>query len=140
RAVRKFDRKRQGRTTSNDDWVNPSDPDAKIGPDKKGVTRMLYKPEHVVDADTGAIVDVRLKPGDEADSATLEESVGAAEERINAAQEQPAGTVQVKLVTADMGYFAIEAMGALQDGGILTAIHDPVEPHRGARPRSGQGD
>jgi len=77
----KFDRTRKGRTTSNDDWVNPSDPDAKIGPDKKGVTRMIYKPEHVMDADTGAIVDVRLKPGDEADSATLEESVGAAEER-----------------------------------------------------------
>jgi transposase len=134
REVRKFDRKRKGRTTSNDDWVNPSDPDAKIGPDKKGVTRMIYKPEHVVDADTGAIVDVRLKPGDEADSATLEESVGAAEERINAAQDQPAGTAQVELVTADMGYFAIEAMGALQDGGIATAIPDPVDTDRADRP------
>jgi transposase len=134
RAVRTFDRKRKGRTTSNADWVNPSDPDAKIGPDKKGVTRMIYKPEHVVDADTGAIVEVRLKPGDEADSATLEESVGAAEERINAAQDQPRGTAQVELVTADMGYFAIEAMGALQHGGIATAIPDPVDTDRADRP------
>jgi transposase len=134
RAVRKFDRKRQGRTTSNDDWFNPSDPDAKIGPDKKGVTRMIYKPEHVVDADTGAIVAVRIKPGDEADAATLEESVGAAEERLNTAQDKPAGTAQVEMVTADMGYFAIEALGALQDGGIATAIPDPVDTDRADRP------
>jgi transposase len=39
RAVSTFDRKREGRTTSNDDWQNPHDPDAKVGPDKQGVTR-----------------------------------------------------------------------------------------------------
>jgi transposase len=36
RAVSTFDRKRPGRTTSNNDWQNPHDPDAKVGPDKKG--------------------------------------------------------------------------------------------------------
>src|SRR5207247_3734199 len=65
RAVRAFDRKRAGRKTSNKEWRNPHDPDAKVGPDKKGVTRMMYKPEHVVDLETGAIVDVDVKLGDE---------------------------------------------------------------------------
>ncbi len=57
-AVSTFDRKRTGRKTSNKDWQNPHDPDAKVGLDKKGATRMLYKPEHVVDLETGAIVDL----------------------------------------------------------------------------------
>ncbi len=30
-AVRRFDMKRPGRKTSNKDWVNPHDPDAKVG-------------------------------------------------------------------------------------------------------------
>jgi transposase len=63
RAVSAFDRKRKGRTTSNAEWQNPHEPDAKIGPDKKGVTRMLYKPEHVVDLETGAIVDGCARTG-----------------------------------------------------------------------------
>ena len=54
-AVRRFDRKRPGRTTSNVDWQNPHDPDAKVGRTKRGTTRMVYKPEHVVDLETGAI-------------------------------------------------------------------------------------
>jgi transposase len=38
RAVSRFDRKRPGRTTSNDEWLNPHDPEAKVGHDKKGAT------------------------------------------------------------------------------------------------------
>jgi transposase len=133
RAVSAFDRKREGRRTSNEEWVNPHDPDAKIGPDKKGVTRMIYKPEHVVDADTGAIVDVGIKPGDEADSATLEDSVGTAEERINAARGEAPGMEQVGMVTADMAYFEVEQMANLQAGGIATAIPDPVRNRRDDR-------
>src|SRR3974390_111488 len=54
-AVRKFDRNRPGKG-SNAEWVNPHDPDAKIGRTKDGATDMIYKPEAVVDLDTGAIV------------------------------------------------------------------------------------
>jgi transposase len=53
-AVRKFDRNRPGKG-SNQEWENPHDPDAKIGPKKDGATDMIYKPEAVVDLDTGAI-------------------------------------------------------------------------------------
>lgn len=54
-AVRKFDRHRPGKG-SNQEWQNPHDPDAKIGRTKDGATDMVYKPEAVVDLDTGAIV------------------------------------------------------------------------------------
>ena len=36
-AVRRFDRKRP-KKMSNQEWVNPDDPDAKIGPKKDGAT------------------------------------------------------------------------------------------------------
>src|SRR6267378_2958102 len=65
-AVRKFDRHRPGKG-SNQEWVNPYDPDAKIGRTKDGATDMIYKPEAVVDLDTGAIVQAQVHPGDQAD-------------------------------------------------------------------------
>ena len=126
RAVSAFDRKRKGRTTSNTEWQNPHDPDAKVGPDKKGVTRMIYKPEHVVDLETGAILDVALKPGDEPDAAEVPTRVRDAEERVNAAAGEPPGVARVQTVVGDMGYCALEALVELQTAGIRTAIPDPV--------------
>jgi transposase len=79
-AVRRFDKKRPGRRTSNAEWRNPHDPDAKIGRTKRGATRMLYKPEHVVELETGAIVDMGIyTPGDEHDTANLAHRVTEAE-------------------------------------------------------------
>jgi transposase len=126
RAVSTFDRKRPGRTTSNDEWQNPHDPDAKVGPDKKGVTRMIYKPEHVVDLETGAIVDVELKPGDEPDAKDLTDRVREVEENLNAALGEPLGVARIETVVGDMGYCAVEALVELQDAGLRTAIPDPV--------------
>lgn len=126
RAVSTFDRKRPGRTTSNTEWQNPHDPDAKVGPDKKGVTRMIYKPEHVVDLETGVIVDVELKPGDEPDAEHLTTRVRDAEERVNRAAGDPPGVARVETVVGDMGYCALEALVELQAAGVRTAIPDPV--------------
>ena len=55
-AVRRFDKQRPGRKTSNQEWVNPYDRDAKVSKAKDGATDMLYKPENIVDLDTGAIL------------------------------------------------------------------------------------
>lgn len=126
RAVSTFDRKRPGRKTSNTEWQNPHDPDAKVGPDKKGVTRMIYKPEHVVDLETGAIVDVELKPGDEADAKDLAERVQEAEEGLNKAVGAPRGTARVETVVGDLGYCSPDALVTLQAAGVRTVIPDPV--------------
>src|ERR1022692_5179919 len=47
-AVSKFDRKRP-KKMSNQEWENPAEADAKIGPKKDGATDMIYKPQTVVD-------------------------------------------------------------------------------------------
>jgi len=129
-AVRRFDRKRKGRKTSNAEWTNPHDPDAKVGRTKRGVTRMVYKPEHVVDLDSGAIVDVDVRPGDEHDTAALTERVLDVEERLNTALGEPPQTAQVEILVADKGYFKVAEVETLQAVGIRTAMRDPIETRR----------
>ena len=129
-AVRNFDRKRKGRKTSNDTWQNPHDPDAKIGRTKQGTTRMIYKPEHVVDLETGAIVDADVRPGDEHDTADLTEKVLEVEARLNDVMEEDKKTERVELVAADKGYFKLEEVYLLQGVGIETAISDPQRNRR----------
>jgi transposase len=49
KAVRRFDQNRPERKTSNRDWQNPHDPQAKVGRTKDGACDMIYKPEHVTE-------------------------------------------------------------------------------------------
>lgn len=129
-AVRRFDKKRPGRKTSNDEWQNPHDPDAKIGRTKHGATRMLYKPEHVVDADTGAIVDVEVRPGDAHDTADLAERVLAVEARLNAVLGHEPDTASVKTLIADKGYYKVDELTALDAAAIGPVISDPITTRR----------
>jgi hypothetical protein len=87
---------------------------------------MIYKPEHIVDLETGAIIDVELKPGDEADAKDLAERVQDAEEGLNKAVGAPRGTARVETVVGDLGYCNPEALATLQAAGIRTVIPDPV--------------
>ena len=50
-ALARLDRRRKKRT-SNKDWQNPFDPDAKITKMKDGRTHLAHKAEHAVDLDT----------------------------------------------------------------------------------------
>jgi transposase len=128
-AVRKFDRKRPGKG-SNQDWENPHDPDAKIGPKKDGSTDMIYKPESVVDLDTGAMVQAEVQPGDHADHQGVAAAVLEAQQTINQARGEELDTLTVQTVTSDKGYYAVNELGALQQEGIKTVIADPVRNRR----------
>jgi transposase len=131
-AVRQFDRKRP-KKMSNQEWVNPHDPDAKIGPTKAGATDMIYKPEHTVDLDTGAILLAEVRLGHEPDAQDLARHVLEAQENINEVQGLPAGTLTVESTTADKGYHAVPEMGDLQAEGIRTVIADPVKNRKVAK-------
>jgi len=58
--LKRLDRARKGKRTSNKEWHNPHDPDARVGRTARGQTRMLYKAEHAVDTSSGAIVAARV--------------------------------------------------------------------------------
>lgn len=124
-AVRRFDRKRPGRKSSNDEWKNPHDPDAKIGRTKRGVTRMMYKAEHVVDLETGAIVDADVRPGDEHDTEDLTNRLLSAEARLNKALGDSIDTERLEVVVGDKGYFKLEEIALLQGVGVETVVSDP---------------
>lgn len=87
RRWRRFDKQRPGRKTSNRDWVNPYDVQAKIGRTKDGATDMIYKPEHVADLESGAIISAEVRLGDAADCPGAADRVlEAIDVRVEAAQ------------------------------------------------------
>ena len=128
-AVRRFDRHRPGKG-SNQEWQNPHDPDAKIGRTKDGATDMIYKPEAVVDLDTGAIVQADVHLGDQADHKEMAPRVLEAQQTINQACEQPLDTLTATSVTSDKGYYAVDQLQTLQLEGIRTVISDPIDNRR----------
>ena len=79
---RRMDRKRKGKKTSNKDWESKTDPDARIARLKDGRTRLGYKPEHVVDLETGAIIAAEVHAADVADTASLEGSLESARKNV----------------------------------------------------------
>jgi transposase len=133
KAVRRFDKKRSGRKTSNQEWVNPHDAEAKVGRTKHGATDMIYKPEHLSDLESGAIIDVQVRPGDAADNdesmaQRVLAAVGTLMEVAPDANPEKLGAT----VVADEGYFALGQIAELQRCGMRTVIADPHAARRRA--------
>src|SRR2546427_6145952 len=81
----RLDRTRK-KKTSNKDWTNPYDPDAKVTKMKDGRTHLAHKAENAVDLETGAIVAVTVQGADEGDTTTIIETTLAAADQVEAAQ------------------------------------------------------
>ena len=136
-AVRRFDKRREGRKTSNAEWVNPHDPEAKVGRTKDGATDMIYKPEHVNDLDSGAIISAQVLSGDLGDSQEMADRVLSAVGLLHTViPEVPAESLAREIV-ADEGYFSAEQVGILQNCAMRTVI---VDPHRHRRSQQAAKD
>jgi len=143
-AVR-HDRRRK-KTTSNKDWCSPTDPDSRIARMKNGTTRLAYKPEHVVDLETGVILGIEVFLGDEHDAATLERSLAGAEKNIAALRDdvdetEPVGEPwhkePIAEVVADKGYHKVSTLLALKEQGYRTFI--PERKQHGRRKFTDKG-
>lgn len=130
KAVRRFDKKREGRKTSNEDWVNPHDPEAKVGKTKDGACDMIYKPEHVTDLESGAILRAEVRLGDEGDSEGLGLRVMEACQTLARVCEDPEHRKTGQSLTSDEGYFSVESVCLLQSEGIRTVMGDPHRDRR----------
>ncbi len=124
-ALARLDRRRKKRT-SNKDWQNPSDPDAKITKMKDGRTHPAHKAEHAVDLDTGALVAVTLQGADVGDTTSLIETAIMAAEQVEAVASP---TALAELI-ADRGYHSNQLLVDLQAVGVRSYI---AEPDRGRR-------
>jgi transposase len=131
KAVRRFDKKRPGRKSSNADWKNPHDPQAKVGRTKDGACDMVYKPEHISDLDSGAIIAAEVRTADAADNdATLKKRLLKARATLKAVLPQQKRPTAMSEVCADEGYFVLEQIAQLQEAGVRTVISDPFASRR----------
>jgi transposase len=133
----KLDRKRV-KKGSNEDWVNPHDPEAGITKMKDGRTHLAYKAEHAVDLETGAVVAVTVASGDAGDTETILETLPEAGENIAEVacitnhegvgeRVYPAGPVEA---VTDKGYHSNDTLTALAEAEVRTYFS---EPDRGRR-------
>jgi transposase len=123
-ALARLDRRRKKRT-SNTEWVNPADPDAKVTQMKDGRTHLAHKVEHAVDLETGALVAVTLHGADVGDTTSLLATTLTAAEQLAAVQ----ATVPTALV-GDRGYHSNDTLLTLRALGIRGYL---AEPDRGRR-------
>jgi transposase len=133
----KLDRKR-AKKGSNEDWVNPHDPEAGITKLKDGRTHLAYKAEHAVDLETVAVVAVTLARHDASDTETMLETLPQTGEHIAEVacatnsekvgeRVHPKGPVEA---VADKGYHSNDTLVVLGEAEVRTYIS---EPDRGRR-------
>ena len=120
----RFDRKRK-KKTSNREWVNPHDPEAKITKLKDGRTRLGHKVEEAVDLETGAVVAVTA-PAELGDTQTMGDTLLMAREEVKAIRSG----AQVREVVTDQGYHSNETVLEMKELGLRGYLS---EPDRGRR-------
>ncbi len=132
----RLDRKRK-KKTSNKDWTNPHDPDAKVTKMKNGRTHLAHKAEHAVDLETGALVAVTLQGADAGDTTTIVETATTAAEQVEDAQADVDEPQTLEEIIADKGYHSNQTVVDLDAVGIRSYI---AEPDRGRRKWSKASD
>lgn len=130
----KLDRKRPHKG-SNEDWLNPHEPDAKITKMKDGRTHLAHKTEHAVDMTTGAVLAVTLQPANRGDTTSLTETIQQADANLVAVMQDPQAAKRLSEkvlseVVADKGYHSNETLVDQGKRDIRTYI---AEPDRGRR-------
>jgi transposase len=117
----RLDRTRK-KKTSNKEWTNPFDPDAKVTKMKDGRTHLAHKAEHAVDLETGAIIAVTLQGADHGDTTTIVETATAAAEQIEDAQADVDEPQPLEEIIADKGYHSNQTMVDLDAVGIRSIL------------------
>jgi len=127
----RVDRKRK-KKGSNEDWVNPHDPDARITKMKDGCTHLAHKAEHAVDMDTGAVVAVTLQEANLGDTTTVKETLAEAGTTVadlieREAEATPLEAPKVNLggieeLVADKGYHSGPVLEEMKAVGVRTYI------------------
>jgi len=135
-AVRRMDRKRK-KKTSNEEWVNPHDPEAEVTKMKDGTTHLAYKAEQAVDLETGAIVAMTTHGGATGDSESVQETLPAAGVAVAEQIATPTAQGQYKVheqglreVVTDKGYHSGPGLAAMSGMGVRTYVAVPRQPRR----------
>jgi transposase len=123
--LRRFDKNRP-KKVSNKEWQSPTDTDSRIAKMKDGRTHLAYKAEHALDLETEFVLSATVHAADQADSATLVDSVLVAQiNLVRAGSEQ-----EVEEAVADKGYHKAETLAACETLNVGTYIPEPKRKKR----------
>jgi transposase len=125
----RLDRKRK-KKGSNEEWMSPADPDARITKMKDGRTHLAHKAEHAVDLASGALLAVTLQPASDGDTSTIHRTLAEAQSAAREINERA-----VEETVADKGYHSGEVLKKLHEQGVRSYI---PEPDRGRRHWTGK--
>jgi transposase len=125
----RLDRKRK-KKGSNEEWMSPADPDARITKMKDGRTHLAHKAEHAVDLASGALLAVTLQPASDGDTSTIHRTLAEAQSAAREINERA-----VEETIADKGYHSGEVLKKLHEQGVRSYI---PEPDRGRRHWTGK--
>ena len=120
----RLDRKRK-KKGSNQEWMSPSDPDARIAKMKDGRTHLAHKAEHGVDLTSGALLALTLQPADQGDTTTIQQTLEEAQAAAREINQQG-----IEEVVADKGYHSGAVLQEVQAQEVRSYI---PEPERGRR-------
>ena len=124
--LRRFDRKRKGKKTSNKEWVSRTDPDSRITKMKDGRTHLAYKAEHTVDLETEAIVSAHVTHADVGDPQSGMESLALAQAALCQAMPE----AEIKEVVQDKGYHDNGALAQCAAWGLRTYVPEREQKKR----------
>lgn len=120
---------------SNDGWMNPHDPDAKITKMKDGRTHLGHKSEHAVDMDSGAVLAVTLQPGNRGDTSSINETFFAAVDNLLSVTKgaEAAAGLHPRWgdeLVADKGYHSDAVLAEFSAWNVRTYISEPKRQRR----------
>ena len=124
--LRRFDKKRKGKKTSNKEWESSSDPDSRVTKMKDGRTHLAYKAENTVDLDSDIIVSADVYHGDHADNDTMTISVVNAQRNLL----ESGSEAEIEEIVADKGYHKAQTLSDVKAMGLRTYIPEPDMKHR----------
>ncbi len=125
--IARFDRKRQDKKVSNQEWQSTTDPESRITKMKDGRTHLAYKAEHAIDLDTELILAAEVYPADQADADTIGPSLSAAQDNLIQAESD----ANIEEIVADKGYHKNETLADLEfTEGLRTYVAVPKQTHR----------
>ena len=125
--LRRFDRNRPGKKTSNKDWESPSDPDARIAKMKDGRTHLAYKAQHAMDVDTEIITAATIHHADQSDAKILKDSIA----EVSGVMFSAGASSEFREVIADKGYHKTETLAWLAERGIRSYVPEKrMKSHR----------
>jgi transposase len=124
--VRRYDKKRKNKTVSNAEWESSTDGDARIAKMKDGRTHLAYKAEHVVDLKSDLVLSAEIYPANQADTATLADSVLQAQVNV----KQAGSDAMIDEVVADKGYHAADTIEMCDFLDVRSYIPEPRRSHQ----------